>query len=101
MTTAVGRHSGARYVVVSEPNAFRRELASRMGATLAVDPRDRDLAAVQAELGEKEGFDVALEMSGNPAALRTAISHTAHGGVDASLGPPAPGIADSGEHHTA
>jgi len=88
MATAVVRHSGARYVVISEPNAFRRKLASRMGATLAVDPRERDLAAVQSDLGMKEGFDVALEMSGNATALQTAISNMAHGGGVAILGLP-------------
>jgi threonine 3-dehydrogenase len=88
MATAVVRHSGARYVVVSEPNAFRRDLASRMGATVVVDPRERDLGTVQAELGMKEGFDVALEMSGNATALRTAISNMAHGGDVAILGLP-------------
>ena len=70
MATAVARHAGARHVVVSEPNAFRRELALRMGATLAVDPRERALQDVFAELDMVEGFDVVLEMSGNPAALR-------------------------------
>ena len=55
---------------VSEPNAVRRALAERMGATLTVDPRERDLDDVQRELGMVEGFDVVLEMSGNPAALR-------------------------------
>jgi threonine 3-dehydrogenase len=88
MATAVVRHSGARYVVVSEPNAFRRELAARMGATVTVDPRERDLTAVQSDLGMKEGFDVALEMSGNATALRTAISNMAHGGGVAILGLP-------------
>ncbi len=88
MATAVVRHAGARLVVVSEPNPFRRELALRMGATSAVDPRERDLAAVQAELGMVEGFDVALEMSGNATALRTAISNMAHGGAVAILGLP-------------
>jgi len=88
MATAVVRHSGARYVVVSEPNGFRRELAARMGATVTVDPRERDLTAVQSDLGMKEGFDVALEMSGNATALRTAISNMAHGGGVAILGLP-------------
>jgi threonine 3-dehydrogenase len=88
MATAVVQHAGARLVVVSEPNAFRRDLASRMGATVAIDPRERDLASVQAELGMVEGFDVALEMSGNATALRTAISNMAHGGGVAILGLP-------------
>ena len=93
MATAVVRHAGARYVVVSEPNAYRRELAARMGATLVVDPAGRDLADVQAELGMVEGFDVALEMSGNPAALRTALANMAHGGGIAQLGIPTEDIA--------
>ncbi len=70
MATAVVRHAGARHVVVSEPNAYRRELALRMGATIAVDPGERDLREVGAGLGMVEGFDVALEMSGSASALR-------------------------------
>jgi threonine 3-dehydrogenase len=88
MATAVVRHAGARFVVVAEPNEFRRELAGRMGATVVVDPRQRDLHDVQAELGMVEGFDVALEMSGNPLALRAAIANMAHGGGVAILGIP-------------
>jgi threonine 3-dehydrogenase len=88
MATAVVRHAGARHVVVSEPNKFRRELAIRMGATIAVDPRRRDLHTVQSELGMVEGFDIALEMSGVEAALRSAIDNMAHGGRIAILGIP-------------
>lgn len=88
MAIPVVRHAGARYVVVSEPNAFRRELATRMGATLVVDPAQRDLADAQRELGMVEGFDVALEMSGNAGALRSAIANMAHGGRIAMLGIP-------------
>ena len=73
MATAVVRHAGARHVVVTDLNPYRLELARRMGATLAVDPRERDLADVQRELGMTEGFDVGLEMSGNPEALRSMI----------------------------
>ena len=88
MAAAVARHAGARFVVVSEPNPVRRAIAERMGATLAVDPRERDLRDVAIELGMVEGFDVALEMSGNAAALRTAIGAMAHGGAIAILGIP-------------
>ena len=88
MATAVARHAGARHVVVSEPNAYRRALATRMGATLAIDPRERTLESAFAELDMVEGFDVALEMSGNPAALRAAIAAMAHGGGIAILGIP-------------
>ena len=59
-----------------------------MGATLAVDPRERDLADVQRELGMTEGFDVMFEMSGNADALRTGIGQMAHGGRVAILGIP-------------
>ena len=89
MATAVARHAGARYVVVSEPNAFRRELATRMGATHVVDPLAADAQRiVQAEIGMVEGFDVVLEMSGNAAALRDALGNMAHGGGMAILGIP-------------
>jgi threonine 3-dehydrogenase len=93
MATAVARHAGARHVVVSEPNAYRRELASRMGASLVVDPGERGLSDVFAELDMVEGFDVALEMSGNPKALRNAIEAMAHGGGVAILGIPTEEIA--------
>ncbi len=88
MATAVARHAGARYVVVSEPNPIRRAIAKRMGATIAVDPRERDLRDVATGLGMVEGFDVALEMSGNAAALRSALGAMAHGGGIAILGIP-------------
>ncbi len=88
MATAVVRHAGARFVVVSEPNPTRRELARRMGASIVVDPAERDLADVQHELGMVEGFDVALEMSGAPAAIRSAMDNMAHGGAIAILGIP-------------
>jgi threonine 3-dehydrogenase len=88
MATAVVRHAGARFVVVSEPNRVRRAIADRMGANVAIDPRERELPAVAAELGMVEGFDVALEMSGNAVALRTALASMAHGGGVAMLGIP-------------
>ena len=88
MAIAVARHAGARHIVASEPNAYRRELARTMGASIVVDPTTRDLADVQAELGMTEGFDVAMEMSGNAAALRSAIANMAHGGRIAILGIP-------------
>jgi threonine 3-dehydrogenase len=89
MATAVARHVGARHVVVTDLNPYRLELARRMGATLALDPRERDLADVQRELGMTEGFDIGLEMSGNADALRGMIANMAHGGRIAVLGIPA------------
>ncbi len=93
MAVAVVRHAGARHVVVTDLNPYRLELARRMGATLAVDPRERDLADVQRELGMTEGFDIGLEMSGNADALRTMIANMAHGGRIAVLGIPTAEIA--------
>lgn len=88
MAAAVARHAGARHVVVTDMNPYRLELARTMGATLAVDPRDLDLGEVQQELGMTEGFDIGLEMSGNPEALRSMIANMAHGGAIAVLGLP-------------
>jgi threonine 3-dehydrogenase len=93
MATAVVRHAGARHVVVTDLNPYRRDLARRMGATMAVDPRERDLQSVQRELGMLEGFDVGLEMSGSAEALRTMIDSMAHGGRIALLGIPSGEIA--------
>jgi threonine 3-dehydrogenase len=88
MAVAVVRHAGARHVVATDLNPTRRELAQRLGATLTLDPRERDLGEVQRELGMTEGFDVMLEMSGNADALRSGIANMAHGGRIAILGIP-------------
>jgi threonine 3-dehydrogenase len=78
MAIPVVKHAGARHVVVTDMNPFRLELALEMGATLEV----------QKQLGMLEGFDVGLEMSGNPAALHDMIANMSHGGKIAILGIP-------------
>jgi threonine 3-dehydrogenase len=88
MATAVARHAGARFIVVSEPNAMRRALATTMGATRVVDPTAETLGDVQRELGMVEGFDVVFEMSGNAGALQDALANMAHGAGMAILGIP-------------
>ena len=88
MAAAVVRHAGARFVVVTDVNPYRLELAKKMGATLAVDVRTTQLADVQKHLKMQEGFDVGLEMSGNPAAFRDMLKHMCHGGRIAMLGIP-------------
>jgi len=88
MAAAVAQYAGARYVVVTDVNPWRLELAKRMKATRTVDVRTEKLADVQQELGMKEGFDVGLEMSGNPAAFRDMLANMAHGGKIAMLGIP-------------
>src|SRR5688500_14341457 len=88
MGVAIARHAGARHVVATDVNPFRLELARKMGATRAVDVRNENLSDVQHSLGMKEGFDVGLEMSGNPAAFRDMLANMAHGGKIAMLGIP-------------
>lgn len=93
MATAVAKHAGARYVVTTDLNPYRLELAKRMGATLAVNVKEKTLAQVQQELGMKEGFDVGLEMSGSGQALRDMIANLCHGGKIALLGIPSADLA--------
>jgi threonine 3-dehydrogenase len=88
MAAAVARRAGARRVVISDPNAFRRGLAEKVGVTLAVDPAATSLTEVQRQLGMQEGFDVGLEMSGNPAAFRGMLENMSHGAKIAMLGIP-------------
>ena len=88
MACAVAQHAGARYVVVTDVNPYRLELAKVLGATLAVDARSASIAEVQEGLGMKEGFDVGLEVSGNPDALHDMLANMCHGGKIALLGLP-------------
>jgi len=93
MAAAVVRHAGARFVVITDVNPYRLELARRMNVTRALDVRTESIAEVQKELGMKEGFDVGLEMSGNPSAFRDMLANMAHGGRIALLGIPENDIA--------
>ncbi len=88
MAAAVVRHAGARFVVITDVNEYRLELARKMGVTLAVNVAKENLADVQKKLGMKEGFDVGLEMSGNPSAFGSMIENLCHGGKVAMLGIP-------------
>lgn len=88
MAAAVVRHAGARFVVVTDVNPYRLKLAEQMGATRVVNPKEENLADVQKELGMHEGFDVGLEMSGNPSAFRDMLANMCHGGKIAILGIP-------------
>jgi threonine 3-dehydrogenase len=88
MAAAVARHAGARFVAITDVNPYRLDLARRLGATVAIDVRQQSIADAQKKLGMKEGFDVGLEMSGNPAAFRDMLANMAHGGKIAMLGIP-------------
>jgi threonine 3-dehydrogenase len=88
MCAAIVRHAGARHVVITDVNPYRLELAGSMGVTSAVNVAEQSLADVQKELGMEEGFDVGLEMSGNPSAFNDMITNMCHGGKIALLGIP-------------
>ena len=88
MAAAVCRHAGARYVVITDINPHRLELARKMGIQRTVDVRHEKLHDVQRELGMVAGFDVGLEMSGSPKALNAMIDNMRHGGKICILGIP-------------
>ncbi len=88
MATAIAKQAGARYVVTTDVNPYRLELARKMGATVALDVSKHSIADVQKELGMKEGFDVGLEMSGNGQAFQDMLANLCHGGKVALLGIP-------------
>jgi threonine 3-dehydrogenase len=86
MAVAIARHVGARHVVITDVNPYRLDLARKMGASLALDVRTEKLDDAMAALGMTEGFDVGLEMSGNPGAFRELLRTMHHGGNVALLG---------------
>ncbi len=93
MAAKVARHVGARYVVVTDVNEQRLALAREMGVDLALDVRTERVADAQQRLGMREGFDVGLEISGQPSALTEMLSNMNHGGRIAMLGLPTAPIA--------
>ena len=88
MSVAIARHVGARYIVITDVNDYRLDLARKMGADRAVNVAKDSLADTMSDLGMQEGFDVGLEMSGNSAALRDLLRAMNHGGRVALLGIP-------------
>jgi len=88
MAAAVARHAGARYVVITDLNDYRLELAKKVRVDLALNPRQLSIADAQNKLGMKEGFDIGMEMSGSASAFRDMLHNMAHGGRIAILGIP-------------
>jgi threonine 3-dehydrogenase len=88
MATAIARHVGARFVVVTDLSPTRLDLARKAGADLVLDPRQSTLREAMDTLGMREGFDIGLEMSGAPAAVDAMIASMNHGGRIAMLGLP-------------
>jgi threonine 3-dehydrogenase len=93
MAAAVVKHAGARHVVITDVNDYRLNLAKKMGADVALNVSRGNLKDVQNQLKMREGFDVGLEMSGNPQAFRDMIDNMCHGGRIAMLGIPSEQIA--------
>ncbi|MBB5123141.1 L-threonine 3-dehydrogenase [Streptomyces eurocidicus] len=89
MAVAVARHAGARNIVITDVSEPRLELARKAGATLTLNVAESRIADAQRQLGLREGFDVGLEMSGRPEAMREMIDNMTHGGKIAMLGLPA------------
>lgn len=88
MAAAIAKHVGARFVVITDVNPYRLELAKKMGVTRAVNPQQESLTQVMADLGMQEGFDLAFEMSGNGQALNELLTVINHGGRLVILGIP-------------
>jgi threonine 3-dehydrogenase len=88
MAIAIAKKVGARFIVITDTNEYRLNIARQMGVTLAVNPGTLSLSGVMKQLGMTEGFDVGLEMSGHPDALKSMLAHTNHGGRIAMLGIP-------------
>ena len=98
MCAAICRHVGARHVVITDLNPYRLELARKMGATLAVDPREVSPKEAMRQVGMKEGYDVGLEVSGAPVALQQMLTAMNHGGNIALLGIPPSDTAIEWDH---
>lgn len=88
MAVVVARHVGARFIVVTDVNNYRLELAGALGADREINVADTSLDDTMTNLGIGEGFDVGLEMSGQPAALHDMITRMNNGGDIALLGIP-------------
>jgi threonine 3-dehydrogenase len=86
LAVAIAKHVGARYIVATDINDYRLELARKMGATRVVNPKKEALRDVMHELGMTEGFDVGMEMSGNPQAFKSLLDVMNNGGRVAILG---------------
>ncbi len=88
MAVAIARYAGARHIVITDVNDYRLALARKMGASIALNVTNGSLDDTMAELGMEEGFDIGMEMSGNPSAFRDMLRTLHHGGRVALLGIP-------------
>ncbi|HQC42403.1 MAG TPA: L-threonine 3-dehydrogenase [Verrucomicrobiota bacterium] len=88
MAAAVAKHAGARFVVITDVNEHRLELAKKLGVDVALNTQKSSIKELQKNLGMTEGFDIGLEMSGNDQAFQDMLDNMCHGGKIAMLGIP-------------
>ena len=88
MAVAIARYAGARHIVITDINDYRLDLARKMGASRALNVQSESIDDTMRDLGMEEGFDVGMEMSGNPQAFRDMLRTMHHGGKVAILGIP-------------
>src|SRR6202041_2755501 len=80
MTAQVARLAGAGTGVLVEPDGARRAPGLAPGGDAAIAPAETNPAAIAAAGGRRGGFDVAIEASGHPDALASAMTALAAGG---------------------
>ena len=85
IAAGIAKHVGARHIVISDINDYRLKLAADMGATRTINVQREKLTDILEEL-DIEGFDIGMEMSGNPHAFRDMLTCMYHGGKVALLG---------------
>ena len=88
MAVAIARFAGARHVVITDVNDYRLDLARKMGASRALNVTRETIDDTMQDLGMEEGFDIGMEMSGNPLAFQDMVRTMHHGGKIAMLGIP-------------
>ena len=88
MSVAIARFVGARFIVVTDVNEYRLNLARDMGADAAINISSHEISTTMKNLGMKEGFDIAFEMSGHQSAMPMILANVGHGARIAALGLP-------------
>ena len=86
MAVSICNFVGARHVVITDVNDYRLDLAKKMGASRAINVSRKRISDVFEDLNMSNGFDVGLEMSGNPDAFKDMLENMYHGGKIALLG---------------
>ncbi len=82
----IARAAGAARVIATDTEAFRLQLATRMGAHITLDASDPGTVEAIIEATGGEGVDVVLEMSGAGPALDQALAAVTRGGSVSLLG---------------